>query len=64
MALLDQTSTLTPVREKVEAGERLGVEDGLAVLESDDLLELGELQISRGGCAAARTRSISCRTST
>jgi aminodeoxyfutalosine synthase len=27
----------------VEAGERLDVEDGLAILESDDLLELGEL---------------------
>ena len=37
MALLDQTSTLAPVREKVEAGERLDVEDGLAILESDDL---------------------------
>ena len=43
MALLDQTSTLAPVRAKVEAGERLEVEDGLAILESDDLLELGEL---------------------
>ncbi len=43
MALLDQTSTLAPVRVKVEAGERLDVEDGLAILESDDLLELGEL---------------------
>ncbi len=43
MALLDTTTTLAPVREKVEAGRRLGVEDGLAILESDDLLELGEL---------------------
>src|SRR4249919_2377129 len=53
MALLDQTSTLAPVREKVEAGERLQLEDGLAILESDDLLELGELADSarrlRGG---------------
>ena len=31
------------VREKVEAGERLDLEDGLALLESDDLLALGEL---------------------
>jgi aminodeoxyfutalosine synthase len=31
------------VREKVEAGERLDLEDGLALLESDDLLELGAL---------------------
>ena len=43
MALLDRTSTLEPVREKVEAGERLELEDGLTLLESDDLLEIGEL---------------------
>ena len=35
--------TLEPIREKVEAGERLDFEDGLALLESDDLLALGEL---------------------
>src|SRR5438874_13205933 len=35
--------TLAEVREKVEAGERLDFEDGLALLESDDLLALGEL---------------------
>jgi aminodeoxyfutalosine synthase len=38
-----QLSTLDTVREKVEAGERLGFEDGLALLESDDVLALGEL---------------------
>ena len=43
MALLDRTSTLAPIREKIEAGERLELEDGLAILESDDLLEIGEL---------------------
>ena len=37
------TSPLEFVREKVEAGERLDFEDGLALLESDDLLALGEL---------------------
>src|ERR1700682_4119134 len=36
-------STLEFVREKVEAGERLGFEDGFALLESDDLLAIGEL---------------------
>src|SRR5215216_2094279 len=35
--------TLEPIREKVEAGERLDFEDGLALFESDDLLALGEL---------------------
>lgn len=43
MAVLDRTSTLEPVREKIEAGERLDLEDGIALLESDDLLALGEL---------------------
>jgi aminodeoxyfutalosine synthase len=36
-------STLDLIRDKVEAGERLDVEDGLALIESDDLLVLGEL---------------------
>jgi aminodeoxyfutalosine synthase len=35
--------SLDLVREKVEAGERLDLEDGLTLLESDDLLALGEL---------------------
>jgi aminodeoxyfutalosine synthase len=43
VAVLDRTNTLAPVREKVAAGERLDFEDGLALLESDDLLGLGEL---------------------
>ncbi len=43
MAVLDRTSTLDPIREKVEAGERLDLEDGLALMESDDILGLGEL---------------------
>ena len=36
-------STLDLIRDKVEAGERLDLEDGLALIESDDLLALGEL---------------------
>ncbi|MBA2357709.1 MAG: aminofutalosine synthase MqnE [Actinobacteria bacterium] len=43
MALLERTDTLARVREKVEAGERLDFDDGVALLESDDLLGLGEL---------------------
>ncbi|MCC6224069.1 MAG: aminofutalosine synthase MqnE [Thermoleophilia bacterium] len=35
--------TLESVREKVETGVRLDLEDGLALIESDDLLALGEL---------------------
>jgi aminodeoxyfutalosine synthase len=43
MAVLDTLDTLAPIRDKVEAGERLDFEDGLALMESDDLLALGEL---------------------
>ncbi|MDH4178253.1 MAG: radical SAM protein, partial [Thermoleophilia bacterium] len=43
MATLDHTGTLDTVREKVESGVRLDLEDGLAILECDDLLTLGEL---------------------
>ncbi len=38
-----ELSSLERIRAKVEAGERLDFEDGLATLESDDLLALGEL---------------------
>src|SRR5260221_2991572 len=41
------------VHEKVEAGERMDCEDGLALMESDDLLAIGELadtaRRARGG---------------
>ena len=37
------TTTLDTIRLKVEANERLDFEDGLALLESDDLLAVGEL---------------------
>jgi aminodeoxyfutalosine synthase len=43
VAILDHTSTLGSVREKVVAGERLDLEDGLLLMESDDVLALGEL---------------------
>jgi aminodeoxyfutalosine synthase len=43
VAVLDRTSTLDPIREKVAAGERLDLEDGLTLMESDDILGLGEL---------------------
>jgi aminodeoxyfutalosine synthase len=36
-------STLDTIREKIEANERLDFEDGLALLESDDLLAVGDL---------------------
>src|SRR5437867_10782313 len=43
MAVADRISTLDPIREKVESGERLDFDDGVALFESDDLLALGEL---------------------
>jgi aminodeoxyfutalosine synthase len=43
MSLLERTDTLAPIREKIGAEERLDFEDGVTLLESDDLLGLGEL---------------------
>jgi aminodeoxyfutalosine synthase len=43
MATLARIDTLAPIREKVLAGERLDFDDGVALLESDDLTALGEL---------------------
>ena len=43
MTAIAEDRMLDIVREKVEAGVRLDLEDGLALLESDDLLALGEL---------------------
>jgi aminodeoxyfutalosine synthase len=43
LAVLDTLETFAPIREKIEAGERLDFEDGVALMESDDLLVLGEL---------------------
>ena len=42
MAIVDSIATLESIREKVEANERLDLEDGLALLETDDVLALGE----------------------
>ena len=43
MATTVLTAALDEIREKVNANERLTFEDGLALMESDDVLQLGEL---------------------
>jgi aminodeoxyfutalosine synthase len=43
VALLERTDTLAPIRDKVETGDRLDFEDGVTLMESDDILALGEL---------------------
>jgi aminodeoxyfutalosine synthase len=43
MAVATRQSALDAVWAKVEANERLDLEDGLTLMESDDLLQLGEL---------------------
>ena len=43
MAVLERTTALEGIRSKIEAGERLDLDDGLTLLESDDVLALGEL---------------------
>ena len=43
MATMDRTSALAAVEEKVLAGERLDLDDGVALLESDEILAVGRL---------------------
>jgi len=43
MAVAAHLDTLAPIREKVLAGERLDLDDGVSLLECDDVLALGEL---------------------
>ncbi len=43
MATTVLTAALDEIRERVNANERLTFEDGLALMESDDVLQLGEL---------------------
>jgi len=43
MALLERADTLAAIREKLETGERLDFDDGVTLMESDDILALGEL---------------------
>src|SRR5215211_328245 len=49
MSVTTSIPTVATIQEKVEAGERLEFEDGLALFETDDLLTLGELaDLARG----------------
>jgi aminodeoxyfutalosine synthase len=43
VAVTTQQANLDAIWEKVEAGERLDFDDGLTLMESDDVLQLGEL---------------------
>lgn len=43
MATITRNSELQEIREKVGAGERLDLDDGITLLESHDVLELGAL---------------------
>ncbi len=43
MATVTEQAALDTIWEKIEDGVRLDVEDGLALMESDDLLQLGQL---------------------
>jgi aminodeoxyfutalosine synthase len=43
VSVVTQDRMLDLIREKVDDGERLDLDDGLALLESDDLLGIGEL---------------------
>ena len=65
MATIDRTSALAAVEEKVLAGERLDLDDGVAILESDDILTVGRLADTRAPAARRHaTRSSSSTTCT
>ena len=53
MAVVERIDSLQLMREKVEANERLDLDDGVTLMQSDDLLALGELadlaRRNRGG---------------
>ena len=56
MALLERTDMLAPVRDKVEAGERLDFEDGVTLMESDDILDCSGVTIETGKIAGTDLR--------
>ena len=58
MAIVTQQSALDAIWEKVEANERLDLEDGLTLMESDDLLQLGELADTRPPSAGRHRRGL------
>ena len=65
MAHRERTDTLAPIREKVEAASGSTSRTALALMESDDLLALGELaDLARRAARRRRPRSSSSRTST
>ena len=64
MALAARLDTLAPVREKVLAGQRLDFDDGVSLLECEDVLAVGELADTAAACAAAPTRCSSSTTCT
>jgi aminodeoxyfutalosine synthase len=43
VALLERTDALAAIHEKIATGQRLDYDDGVRLMESDDLLALGEL---------------------
>jgi aminodeoxyfutalosine synthase len=43
VALLERTDALAAIHEKIVTGQRLDYDDGVRLMESDDLLALGEL---------------------
>jgi aminodeoxyfutalosine synthase len=53
MAVVERIDSLQLIREKIEAGERLDLDDGVTLMQSDDLLTLGEFadlaRRTRGG---------------
>ena len=63
MAITTQRAALDAIWEKVEACERLDADDGLTLMESDDVLRSASWPTRLDAGAAAPTTSTSFRTS-
>ena len=64
MAVAERLDSLQLIRDKVLAGERLDVDDGIVLMQSDDVLGSLSWPTQRAVCAAAQMTSTSSRTST
>ena len=58
VALLDRTSTLEPISEKIDAGARLDFEDGLTLLESRRPARAGRARRPRAASARRQRRGL------
>src|SRR5688500_16571201 len=62
MAVVAEQRALDEIRDKVEANERLSLEDGLTLIDSDDLLQPGDLAYTARRVRGATDDGVSVQT--